>query len=211
MTTVRFQLSVSLDGYVAGLDQSVVNPLGVGGMDLHEWLFALEARRTLERQERGDVNPSTAVVEEAQANVGAVVMGRNMFGGGPGPWPEDPSWDGWWGDNPFHAPVFVLTHHAREPLDMEGGPFFFVTDGVGSALERAKQAAGSKDVLIGGGAKAVQQFLAAGLVDLFELQFVPILLGAGERLFDNVGELRVEQVRAIAAPGVTHVMYRVLR
>jgi len=153
------------------------------------------------------------VVEEAQSNVGAVVMGRNMFGGGPGPWPEDPPWNGWWGeDPPYHAPVFVLTHHPREPLELEGDTtFFFVTDGIESALEQAKQAADGRDVLLGGGASVVQQYLAAGLVDEFELHLVPVLLGDGERLLEHVGDLQVEQVRAVEAPGVTHIKYRVVK
>jgi dihydrofolate reductase len=129
------------------------------------------------------VNASTAVIEEAQSNVGAVVMGRNMFGGGPGPWSEDPPWKGWWGDDPpYHVPTFVLTHHAREPQEMDGGTtFFFVTDGIGSALEQAQQAAGDKDVLLGGGASVIQQYFAAGLVDEFWLHVAPILLDDGER------------------------------
>ena len=213
MSTLRFQVAVSLDGYVAGPDQSVENPLGVGGLDLHQWLFELESWRKEEGQEGGTVNASSLVVEEAQSNIGAVVMGRNMFGGGPGPWSGDPAWRGWWGENPpYHTPVFVLTHHPREPLEMEGGTtFIFVTDGIESALERAKQAAGDQDVLIGGGANAVQQYLAAGLVDELELHIVPILLGDGERLLDNVGNLKVEQVRVIEAPGVTHIKYRVIK
>jgi dihydrofolate reductase len=159
------------------------------------------------------VNASSLVVEEAQSNVGATVMGRNMFGGGPGPWNEDQPWNGWWGnDPPYHTPVFVLTHHPRASLEMEGGTTFtFVTDGIGSALEQAKQAAGELDVLLGGGANVVQQYLAAGLVDEFELHVVPIVLGDGERLLDNVGSVRLEQVRAIEAPGVTHIKYRVSR
>ncbi len=213
MSVFRFQVAVSLDGYVAGPDQSEENPLGVGGMELHRWLFRLEAWRRQEGQEGGEVNASTSVIEAAQSNVGATVMGRNMFGGGPGPWREDPPWRGWWGeDPPFHTPVFVLTHHPRAPLEMEGGTtFFFITDGIGSALEQARQAAGGKDVALGGGAKAVQQYLAAGLVDEFELHIVPILLGAGERLLENVGSLELEQVRAIEAPGVTHIKYRVIK
>jgi dihydrofolate reductase len=213
MSKLRFQLAVSLDGYVAGPDQSEENPLGVGGIDLHQWLVELEAWRKQQGQEGGEVNASTPVVEELQSNVGATVMGRNMFGGGPGPWREDPPWNGWWGDNPpFHTPVFVLTHHPREPLEMEGGTTFnFVTDGIESALERAKQAADGQDVLLGGGANVVQQYLAAGLVDEFELHIVPILLGDGGRLLENVGDLKVEQVRAIEAPGVTHIRYRVVK
>jgi len=212
MSMLRFQLAVSLDGYVAGPDQSEENPLGVGGMDLHQWLFELEAWRKEEGQEGGEVNASSLVVEEIQSNVGAYVMGRNMFGGGPGPWSEDTPWKGWWGDDPpYHTPVFVLTHHPRVPLQMEGGTtFLFVTDGIESALEQAKQAAAGMDVVLGGGADVVQQYLAAGLVDEFELHIVPILLGAGERLLENVGKLRLEQVRAIQAPGVTHIKYRVV-
>ena len=213
MGTFRFQVAISLDGYVAGPDQSVEDPLGVRGLELHQWVFDLEAWRVRTGQEGGEVNASTAVVEEVQANVGAVVMGRNMFGGGPGPWSQDPPWNGWWGDEPpYHTPVYVLTHHPREPLEMDGGTtFFFVTDGIDSALAQAREAAGDLDVLLGGGADAVQQYLGAGLIDGFELHIVPVLLGEGERLFENVGDLRVEQVRAIEAPGVTHIKYRVVR
>jgi len=213
MGTFRFQIAVSLDGYVAGPDQSVENPLGVGGMDLHRWLFDLEVWRASEGEEGGQVNASTAVMEEVQANIGAVVMGRNMFGGGPGPWPEDPPWKGWWGDDPpYHVPVFVLTHHAREALEMDGNTtFFFVTDGILSALDQAQAVAGDKDVLLGGGASVIQQYLAADLVDEFWLHVAPILLGDGERLLENVGDLKVEQVRAVEAPGVTHIKYRVMR
>jgi dihydrofolate reductase len=213
MSRFRFQLSVSLDGFVAGPDQSEEHPLGVGGMRLHEWAVGLEAWRRQHGLEGGEVNASTPVMEEAQANVGATVMGRNMFGGGPGPWREDRPWNGWWGDNPpFHTPVFVLTHHPREPLEMAGGTtFVFVTDGIEAAFEQAKQAAGGRDVLLGGGASVVQQYLAAGLVDEFELHLVPVLLGAGARLLEHVGDLEVEQVRVIEAPGVTHIKYRVVK
>jgi dihydrofolate reductase len=210
---IRFHLAVSLDVYAAGPDQSEENPLGVGGESLHEWIVELEAWRKRHGYEGGEVNASTSVVEEAQSNVGATVMGRNMFGGGPGPWREDPPWKGWWGDDPpFHTPVFVLTHHPREPLEMEGGTtFIFVTEGIESALQQAKQAAGGQDVLIGGGASVLQQYLAARLVDEFELHVVPVLLGGGERLLENVGNLELEQVRAIEAPGVTHIKYRVVK
>jgi dihydrofolate reductase len=213
MGIVRFHVAVSLDGFLAGPDQSVEHPLGVGGLALHEWVFELEAWRRMQGQEGGAVNVSTAVVEEAQANVGAYVMGRNMFGGGPGPWKEDPPWRGWWGDDPpYHTPVFVLTHHAREPLEMEGGTtFVFVTDGIERALEQARDAAGERDVAVGGGASVIQQCFAAGAVDEFELHVTPVVLGAGERLLDDVGHLRLEQVRAIEAPGVTHIKYRVER
>jgi dihydrofolate reductase len=213
MTTTRFQIAISLDGFIAGPKQSVENPLGLGGTRLHEWAFALEAWRAPHGMEGGEVNASTSVVQQMQSNVGATVMGRKMFGGGPGPWSEQDVWNGWWGDNPpFHTPVFVITHHPRESLAMEGGTtFHFITGGIVSALEQAKQAAGAQDVLLGGGADVVQQFLAAGLIDEFELHIVPILLGGGERLFEDVGDLQLEQVRAIEAPGVTHTKYRVIR
>jgi dihydrofolate reductase len=214
MSVFRFQMAVSLDGYVAGPNQSERDPLGVGGMQLHEWVFELEAWRREMGQEGGEVNASSPVVEEAQANVGAVVMGRNMFGGGPGPWETDPPWNGWWGDDPpFHNPVFVLTHHAREPLTLNDTTFHFVTEGIESALEQAKEAAGGKDVSLGGGASAGQQYLAAGLLDELEISVVPLLLGAGARLFDNLGgaTVELEQIRAIEAPGVTHLKYRLVR
>lgn len=212
MGKVMFEISMSLDGFVAGPNQSEENPLGVGGEDLHEWVVKLEAWRKQHGLEGGEVNASSAVVEEIRTNVGATVMGRNMFGGGPGPWDKDDPWNGWWGDNPpFHTPVFVLTHHPRDPLEMKGGTtFYFVTDGIESALEQARRAAGANDVLIGGGANAVQQYLAAGLVDEFEFHVVPILLGDGERLLENVGDLKLEQIRAADAPGVTHIKYRVI-
>jgi dihydrofolate reductase len=205
---------MSLDGFVAGPDQSEENPLGVGGEQLHEWVVALEAWRKPHGREGGEVNASTKVVEESLENVGATVMGRNMFGGGPGPWGDDP-WDGWWGDEPpFHHPVFVVTHHAREPLAKEGGTTFtFVTDGIEPALEQARAAAGGKDVALGGGADVAQQYLRAGLVDEMHIHLVPVLLGGGERLLDGLGgaDVGFEQVRAIEAPGVTHLTYRRLR
>jgi dihydrofolate reductase len=208
---VRFQVAVSLDGYVAGPDQSLEHPLGVGGMDLHAWVVELAAWRSTHGLEGGEVNASSQVIEEAQANVGATVMGRNMFGGGPGAWPEDPAWNGWWGeDPPFHTPVFVLTHHPRAPLQMDGGTTFtFVTDGIESAMRRASEVADGRDVAIGGGASTIQQFLRAGLVNEFELHVVPIVLSAGERLLEDVGDLHLEQVRVIEAPGVAHIKYRV--
>ncbi|HEX3608429.1 MAG TPA: dihydrofolate reductase family protein [Solirubrobacterales bacterium] len=214
MARLRFQVSVSLDGFVAGPNPSEENPLGEGGMQLHQWAFKLAAWREPHGREGGEVNASTAVVEETLDNVGATVMGRNMFGGGPGPWGEPP-WDGWWGDDPpFHTPVFVLTHHAREPLEKEGGTTFtFVTEGIESALEQAEAAAGGKDVSLGGGADVAQQYLAAGLIDELDLNVVPVLLGEGTRLFENLdgADVGLEQVRAIEAPGVTHLKYRVSR
>jgi dihydrofolate reductase len=205
---------MSLDGFVAGPEQSVENPLGVGGMRLHEWAFALAAWREQHGLEGGEVNASTAVVEESLADVGAVVMGRGMFGGGAGPWGEEP-WNGWWGDDPpFHVPVFVLTHHPREPLPLRGGTTFtFVTAGIEAALEQARAVADGKDVVIGGGASTVRQYLAAGLVDEANVSLVPVLLGGGERLFDGLGDagLELELVRAVDAPRVTHLGYRVRR
>jgi dihydrofolate reductase len=212
MGKVWFQLSVSLDGYSAGPNQSVENPIGVDGMKLFAWQFALEAWHRMSGLEGGEVNASTPVFEEAMSSYGAVVMGRNMFGGGRGPWSEDPPWTGWWGDEPsYHTPVYVLTHHARDPVPMKGGTtFFFVTDGIESAVAQAKQAAGDGNVLIGGGPSVVQQALAAGLVDEFELHVAPVLLGRGERLLEGVGTPEVEQIRVVEAPGVTHLKYRVV-
>jgi dihydrofolate reductase len=209
---LRCQISVSLDGFTAGPNQSEQNPIGEGGMGLHEWVFKLDAWREAHGKEGGETNPSSKVIEEAVDNVGASIMGRNMFGGGPGAWPE-PAWNGWWGDDPpFHTPVFVLTHHQREPLEMQGGTtFFFVTDGIESALEQAKGAAGDKDISLGGGAATVQQYLAAGLLDELQLNIVPVFLGDGTRLLDDLADadIELEPVRAIEAPGVTHVKYRV--
>jgi dihydrofolate reductase len=212
MGAFRFQISVSVDGFAAGPDQSEDNPLGVGGSGLHEWIVKLEAWRRPHGLEGGEVNASTSVVEEMQSNIGATIMGRNMFGGGPGPWGDDP-WSGWWGDNPpFHMPVFVLTHHPREPLEMEGGTTFtFVTDGIESALAQAQRVADGRDVLLGGGANIAQQYLTARLIDDVELHVVPLILGDGARLLENVDDLKLEQVRAVDAPGVTHIKYRVLK
>ena len=166
MARLRLDISISLDGFIAGPNQSEEHPLGVGGEQLHEWVFPLAAWRKPHGREGGEVNASSEVVEESLDNIGATVMGRNMFGGGPGPWGADP-WDGWWGeDPPFHTPVYVLTSHAREPLVKQGGTtFHFVTDGIESALAQAKEAVGGKDVSLGGGASVAQQYLAAGLID----------------------------------------------
>jgi dihydrofolate reductase len=210
---LRFHIATSLDGFVAGPNQSEENPLGVGGMALHEWVFDLAAWRTEQGLEGGEVNESTPVVQEVQANVGAVIMGRNMFGPVRGPWADSPPWRGWWEeDPPFHTPVFVLTHHPRPPEEMDGGTtFVFVTDGIGSALEQAKRAAGDRDVQVAGGASAIRQCLAAGLVEEFELHVAPMLLGDGERLFDGIGPMRLERIRVVEAPGVTHMKFRVDR
>jgi dihydrofolate reductase len=202
---------MSLDGFVAGPNQSVENPLGIGGMHLHEWAFALETWRAEHGIEGGEVNESTRVVEESLENIGATIMGRNMFGGHPGPWDPDKPWNGWWGeDPPYHHPVFVLTHHPRETLVLEGGnTFTFVTDGIESALDQARRAAGGKDVSLAGGARAAQQYLAANLVDEIQLNLAPTILGSGERLFDGVGDSMhgLELVRTVAAPNVIHLKF----
>jgi dihydrofolate reductase len=212
VSDVRVHISISADGYVAGPNQSIENPLGEGGVSLHDWLIALSAWRERHGLEGGEVNVSSAVVEESQANVGAEIMGRGKFGGGPGPWGADP-WRGWWGEEPpFHMPVFVLTRHPREPLTLADTTFTFVTDGIDTALEHARAAAAGKDVFIGGGASVINQYLAAGLVDELELHIVPLVLGGGARLFEGVGpDLKLEQVRAVEAPGVTHLKYRVVK
>jgi dihydrofolate reductase len=208
---LRLRIAMSLDGFVAGPSQSVDNPLGVGGMRLHEWAVRLAKWRAMHGLEGGEVNESSPVVEESLANIGATVMGRNMFGGHPGPWAAKDPWNGWWGTNPpFHHPVFVLTHHARAPLELEGGTTFtFVTSGIEAALEHALRAAGGKDVSLAGGANAAQQYLVAGLVDEMEISLVPTLLGSGERLFDGVGDdlHGLELVRTVAAPDVTHLKF----
>ncbi|HEX3174459.1 MAG TPA: dihydrofolate reductase family protein [Solirubrobacterales bacterium] len=211
MSRLRFQISISLDGFVAGPNQSRENPLGEGGEALHDWVVKLEAWRKSHGREGGEINASSTVFEEAQENFGAGIMGRKMFGGGPGPWDEKSPWQGWWGeDPPFHAPVFVLTHHERDPLRLSDTTFYFVTDGIESALEQARAAAAGKDVWIGGGAEAIQQYLAAGLVDEMLLNVVPIMLGGGERLFDNLGgaDLGLEQAGTIAGPEAMHLKYR---
>ena len=214
MSKLRCHISISLDGFVAGPNQSEEEPLGEGGERLHDWVVSLASWRESHGKPGGEVNESSRIVDEARENIGAAVMGRNMFG--PikrGPWDEE--WKGWWGDNPpYHYPVFVVTHYPREPVEMEGGTtFHFVTDGIESALERAKEAAGGKDVMLWGGGSIGQQYLAAGLLDELELHVVPVLLGDGARLFDDLGngKVQLEQVRAVEAPGVTHLKYRVVR
>lgn len=213
MSKVRVHISVSLDGYVAGPNQSHENPLGEGGEGLHDWIVPLKAWREPAGMEGGEENANSPVVREAFANVGAEIMGRGKFGpAGRGPWGDDP-WQGWWGeDPPFRKPVFVLTHHEREPLTLSDTTFTFVTDGIEAALAQAREAAGDRDVFIGGGANAINQYLAAGLIDEIELHVVPLLLGGGARLFEGVGpDVRLEPIRTVEAPGVTHLKYRVVR
>jgi dihydrofolate reductase len=201
--------SISLDGFTAGPNQSLENPIGEGGMRLHQWMFETAAWA---RREGLPPRPETAdseVVEEINSGAGAYIMGRHMFGPGRGEWGRD--WNGWWGDDPpYHAPVFVLTHHPRAPQPMQGGTtFYFVTDGIESALRRAREAAGDRDVMIAGGAQAVQQFLRAGHLDELHLHLVPVVLGSGERLFENVGEPKLRIERVISSPAVTHLRYRI--
>jgi dihydrofolate reductase len=209
MSSVTCHISVSLDGFVAGPNQSVDNPIGEGGMRLHEWVFETASWREQHGLEGGERTADAEVADEVVQGVGAYIMGRKMFGGGDGQWDE--AWTGWWGENPpFHAPVFVLTHHSRDPLPMRGGTTFtFVTNGIESALKQAQEAAGDKDVAIAGGASAAKQYLAAGILDELYLHIVPVILGAGERLLENVGDPVLEPVKVIASPAVTHVKYRV--
>ena len=206
MSKLKLNITMSLDGFVAGPDQSPEHPLGIGGEELHDWLLPFWALREGDGEE-GEVNASTPFAEEILGGAGASIMGRNMFGGGPGRWDE--TWKGWWGDDPpYHHPVFVLTHHPRGPVEMQGGTtFHFVTDGIESALEQAQAAAGEKVVSLAGGASVVQQYLAAGLLDEIVVSVVPNLLGGGARLFENVGEAKLEQVESVEAPGVTHIRY----
>ncbi len=214
MSKLRLSITMSLDGYVAGPGQSEENPLGIGGMELHQWFFPLAAFREMHGEQGGEINASSRVVEERRANIGATIMGRNMFGPIRGAWPDE-SWRGWWGeDPPYHHPVFVLTHHPRQPLQMNGGTtFHFVTDGIESALAQAKDAAAGRDVWLAGGASVVNQYLAAGLVDEIDVSIAPVVLGAGARLFEGLehGALTLKQVRVITAPDVTHINYEVSR
>jgi dihydrofolate reductase len=198
MTKTICHISISLDGFVAGPDQSRDNPLGIGGIRVHTWHLAQPRHEADLPAERDLLTPR-----------GAVVMGRNMFGPIRGPWDED--WRGWWGEEPpYHAPVFVLTHHARDSIEMEGGTIFhFVTDGFGSAYERAREVAGDDDVAIAGGVSTVRQALAAGVLDELTLDIAPVLLGAGERLFDGVEDPGLHPVEAIGSPNATHVRYRI--
>ncbi len=210
MSKLRLRISMSFDGYTSGPNQSVKEPLGVRGEELHKWVVSLRVWRTAHGRTDGVDNESSRVVEEEIANIGATIMGRHMFGGHPGGWDAKAPWRGWWGENPpFHHPVFVLTHHERAPLTMKGGTtFHFVTDGIESALEQARRAAGGKDIALAGGARVCRQYLKAGLVDEMLIHQVPILLGDGERLFEGVDDLHgLELVETVAAPDVTHFKF----
>ena len=210
MSNVIADISMSLDGFVAGPNPTLDDPLGEGGMQLHEWAFRLAAWRRPHGLDGGVNDIDSPLVEQALAATGAIVMGRRMFSGGAGPWEEDPNADAWWGDNPpFHHSVFVLTHHEREPLELKGGTTFtFVTDGIESALDQARATAGDGDIRLAGGGDVVQQYLSAGLIDRLQLHLVPVLLGDGVRLFGGVqGKLRL--ARVVESPtGVVHLDYR---
>jgi dihydrofolate reductase len=213
MTKLTFEISVSLDGYVAGPNPSLDDPLGERGMELHQWVVGLDAWRKPHGLEGGDRTRDSEIVEESIARNGAVIMGRKMYSGGSGPWKDDPNANGWWGDDPpFGVPVFVLTHHERVPLEMnDGADFNYVTEGPEAALDLARAAAGDRDVAIGGGAETIQQFLALGAVDEFQLHLIPVMLGSGVRLFDGLEPSTGFEVdRVIASPAVTHMRYRVV-
>jgi dihydrofolate reductase len=212
MGRVTFDISMSVDGYVAGPGAGREEPLGVGGMGLHDWALATkswnEAHGRSGEGEAGTVDDE--VMAETIGVAGAMLMGRHMFSGTGGPW-EDPPFDGWWGDDPpFHVPVFVLTHHEREPLELGDTTFTFVTDGADRALEQARAAAGERDVSIAGSANVIQQYLRAGVVDRFQVHVAPILLGGGVPLFDSLGTTlpRLELDRAVAGELATHLRYR---
>jgi dihydrofolate reductase len=212
---VTFDISVSLDGFVAGPNQTLEEPLGRGGEQLHDWIIATASWREQHGLEGGEPGQDSDIAAESLEAQGAIVMGRRMFSSGTGPWEDDPKRDGWWGDDPpFHLPVFVVTHHSREQVEKEGGTTYaFVTDGVEAAVERARAVAGDKDVVLAGGASVIQQALAAGLVDEFQLHVAPILLGGGVRLFGGLGDSppKVETTRVIESPSVAHLRYRVAK
>lgn len=209
-TRVRVDsFTISLDGYGAGPDQSVDNPLGVGGEELHDWVTSTRSWRQMHGKEGGSGGIDDDFAARGTKSVGAWILGRNMFGPIRGPWP-DMNWKGWWGDNPpYHVPVYVLTHHARPPLEMDGGTtFYFVTEGIHDALVRARKAANGKDIRIGGGANTIQQYLREGLIDELHIAIAPVLLGRGERLFEGVdlSALGYECVQFVASEKATHVV-----
>jgi dihydrofolate reductase len=215
MAKLTLDITMSLDGFVAGPNPSLEQPLGEGGDRLHEWMVGLESFRERHGLSGGTTNADSEILEESVSATGATVMGRRMFSGGDGPWEDDSNADGWWGDDPpFHQPVFVLTHHAREPVTKQGGTTFtFVTDGIEAALEDARAAAAEKDVLVAGGASVAQQYLRAGLLDELQIHLAPILLGGGVRLFDELGpnEVELEATRVVESPTVTHLRFRVVK
>jgi dihydrofolate reductase len=212
MTKLKLDITMSLDGFVAGPEPSLDDPLGKGGERLHDWVVRLESWRGQHGLEGGEDTSDSDLMAETIASVGAYLMGRRMFSNGSGPWEEDPNANGWWGDTPpFRKPVFVLTHHAREPLVLEGTTFTFVTDGIEAALDLAGAAAGDEDVQISGGADVAQQYLRAGLLDELQIHVAPLLLGSGTRLFDDVGGAELEQTSTVNSDRVTHLRYRVVK
>jgi len=214
MSKLIADLSMSLDGFVAGPEPSQKDPLGIGGEQLHEWAFAATAWRQEHGLEGGADNADSALVESLRARIGAGIMGHKMYSGGSGGWEDDPNPRGWWGDDPpFHHHVYVLTGHEREPLQMEGGTtFHYVTDGVQSAYEQAVAASGGKDVQVHGGGSTVSQFLRAGLLDELTVHVAPVFLGSGARLLDDVPAGRLERLNTLASDtGVVHVSYRVVK
>ncbi|MFL6020760.1 MAG: dihydrofolate reductase family protein [Gaiellaceae bacterium] len=210
---VSCNISMSLDGYVAGPEPTLEEPLGRGGEQLHEWALRVKAFRETHGMEGGETGPDDDVIREWLERSGAVVMGRRMFSGGSGRWEDDPNAGGWWGDEPpFHSPVFVLTHHARDTVEKGGGTsYVFVTDGPEAALAQAREAAGGKDVQLGGGASVIRQFLDAGLLDELNIHLAPVLLGGGVRLFEGAQPMQLELEHVIDSPHATHLRYRVTR
>jgi dihydrofolate reductase len=211
MTRLTLDITMSLDGFVAGPNPTLEEPLGKGGERLHDWIVRLASWREEHGLTGGEGGVDDQIVAERVAATGAYIMGRRMFSGGDGPWEDDPRADGWWGDDPpFHVPVFVLTHHPRESVTKDGGTTFtFVTEGIEAALEQARAVAGDRDVVIAGGASIAQQYLRAGLLEELQLHIAPILLGGGTRLFDDGEPARLEPTRVVDSPAVTHLTFRV--
>lgn len=202
-------ITMSLDGFVAGPDQTLEQPLGEGGEQLHEWILGLESWREQHGLEGGETNVDNEIVRATHERTGAFVMGRRMFSGGEGPWADDPKANGWWGDDPpFRAPVYVVTHHEREPLTLGATTFTFV-DGTEAAIRQAQDAAGDRDVQVSGGANVAQQALDAGLLDELQIHVAPVLLGSGVRLFDQPERRPIELTRVVDSPRATHLAYRV--
>jgi dihydrofolate reductase len=210
MGKIISDISMSLDGYIAGSNPTLKEPLGHRGEELHEWVYNLESWRKPHGMSGGETGQDDDVMKESFENTGAVIMGRRMFSGGNGPWESDPNPDAWWGDTPpFHAPVFILTSHKRDTVEKKGGTsFIFVTDGIESALSQAKKAAGDKNISIAGGANTIQQFIKARYLNEFQIHIAPILLGGGTRLLENLGDVTFEKIRVIDSPLVTHMKFR---
>jgi dihydrofolate reductase len=216
MGKLRFEITMSVDGFTTGPDPGFEHPLGIGGDRLHEWLFGLRGFRERHGESGGETGPDNDLLEESFNATGAIIMGRRMFSGGEGPWEDDPNADAWWGDDPpFRVPVFVLTHHTRETVTKQGGTTFtFVTEGIEAALEQARAAAGDRDVGIGGGASVAQQYRKAGLLDEMLLHVAPVLMGDGVRLFENHlddGQVELECTQVIQSPAVNHLRYRIVK